>query len=109
MTNYSVGHAAEQRAAHYLKTEGYKIIELNWKTKYCEIDIIAEKDKTVYFVEVKYRRNDKQGYGLDYITSKKLRQMEFAAEMWVSNHNWQTDYCMAAMGIDDQEVTFVEL
>ncbi|MBA3758530.1 YraN family protein [Candidatus Saccharibacteria bacterium] len=108
MTNYSVGHAAEVQAAEYLKQNGFKIHELNWKTKYCEIDIVAKKDQAIYFVEVKSRKNNKQGYGLDYVTPKKLNQMRFAAEMWISNHSWAGEYQLAAIGIDDEKITFLD-
>jgi Holliday junction resolvase-like predicted endonuclease len=36
---------------------------------------------------VKYRRNANQGSGLEYVTSKKLEQMRFAAENWVAVHD----------------------
>jgi Holliday junction resolvase-like predicted endonuclease len=108
MSNYLTGHSAEVRAAEYLKNLGFKVKELNWKTKYCEIDIIAEKDKAIYFIEVKYRRNNKQGFGLDYVTPKKLRQMRFAAEMWVGNSGWAGEYQLAAVGMDGDAVTFVD-
>lgn len=97
MTNYSTGHDAEKTAAEYMKKQGYKILELNWSTKYCEIDIVAEKDKTIYFTEVKYRKSAAFGTGLDYITTKKMKQMSFAAEMWVSQIKWSGDYQLAAI------------
>ena len=97
MTNYQTGHDAEKAAAEYLKAQGYKIIELNWKTKYCEIDIVAQKDNRVYLVEVKSRKTLFQGTGMEYITRKKLNQMKFAAEMWVSNQKWEGDYQLAAI------------
>ena len=109
MTNYAAGHAAEKRAAEHLQSLGYKIREINWKTKWCEIDIVAEKDGAVYFVEVKYRRNTNQGHGLDYITPKKLRQMAFAAESWVHMNKWGGDYQLAALGIDNKHFELVEL
>lgn len=108
MTNYAAGHSAEVRAANYLKQQGFHVRELNWKTKYCEIDIVAEKNGAIYFVEVKYRRNNNQGYGIDYITTKKLQQMRFAAEMWVSNNNWTGEYQLAAVGIDNEDITFLD-
>lgn len=108
MSNYSAGHSAELDAVRYLEENGYKIKEINWKTKYCEIDIVAEKDKAVYFVEVKSRRNSSQGYGLDYITPKKIKQMAFAAELWVGNNSWSGEYQLAAIGIDGGEITFVD-
>jgi len=97
MTNYKTGHDAEKHAAKYLASLGYKIHDLNWKTRFCEIDIVAEKSKTIYFVEVKYRKSSAFGSGLDYITPKKLNQMKFAAEMWVSSHDWKEDYQLAAI------------
>lgn len=109
MTNYQTGHDAEKWAAEYLKQQGYKIRELNWKTRYCEIDIVAEKDNTIYFIEVKYRKSDKFGSGLDYVTPKKLQQMTFAAEMWVSNNNWEGNYQLAALAIDAGQINFIEL
>lgn len=108
MSNYSAGHAAELVAADYLQNHHFKIIELNWKTRYCEIDIIAEKNKAVYFIEVKYRQNDQQGRGLDYVTAGKLRKMTFAAEMWVNVNEWRGEYQLAALGIDGQHITFID-
>lgn len=109
MTNYDTGHVAEKRAAAFLKNRGFKIRQLNWKTRWCEIDIVAEKDSVIYFVEVKYRRNTKQGRGLDYITPGKLRQMSFAAEFWAANNAWTGEYQLAGLGIDGENFDFVEI
>lgn len=43
------------------------------------------------------------------LTPKKLRQMQFAAEMWVSNSDWQGEYQLAAMGIDSEQFTFIDV
>lgn len=72
---------------------------MNWRTRYCEIDIIAVKKHTIYFVEVKYRETSNQGTGLDYITQKKLSSMSFAAEIWVATHNWPGEYCLSAIEV----------
>lgn len=103
MTNYTTGHSAEKVAAEYLAAQNYKILDLNWSTKYCEIDIVASKNKTVYLVEVKYRKSSAFGSGLDYVTPKKLNQMRFAAEMWVNNHKWKGDYQLAAIELSGPE------
>lgn len=99
MTNFSHGRAAEEAASNYLEKLGYKVLTKNWKTRYCEIDIVAKNKKTVYFVEVKYRVSDSQGTGLEYITAKKLGQMKFAAQMWVAENHWADDYQLAAMEV----------
>lgn len=109
MSNYAAGHAAEKRAAEFMRAEGYEIIQLNWRNRWCEIDIIAKKNGVVYFVEVKYRRNKNQGSGLEYITAKKLKQMEFAANFWTADNNWTGDYQLAGLGIDGAEFEFVEI
>lgn len=78
------GAVAEAKAAQVLRQGGYQIIDRNWKTRWCEIDIIASKDNVFYFFEVKYRRTSLSGTGLDYITAAKLRRMKFAAQLYVS-------------------------
>ena len=50
-----VGYFGEKAAAKYLKREGYKIVGKNVRVGKSEIDIIATKDKTLVFVEVKTR------------------------------------------------------
>lgn len=103
-----IGRQAETKAADYLKQQGFKILDLNWKTRYCEIDIVAQKKKAIYFVEVKFRKSNAFGSGLEYITPSKLQQMKFAAEMWVSQHYWVGDYQLAAISVDGQNITFLD-
>ena len=108
MTNYKSGHDAEKQAAEFLIKHKFKIRELNWRTRYCEIDIVAEKKKVLWFVEVKSRKTSGQGYGYEYVTPKKLQQMRFAAEMWVNAHNWRGDYRLAVMSIDGDNMNFID-
>jgi putative endonuclease len=107
MTNYATGHLAEIKAAEYLKQQGFKVRELNWKTPYAEIDVVAEKDKSIFFIEVKYRKTSLQGTGLDYITPTKLDKMKRAAEMWVTSNGWPGSYTVGALEISgsNYEVT----
>lgn len=86
MNTTAIGRRAEDAAATYLARRGYTVLDRNWRTRWCEIDIVAQKDQVVYFVEVKYRRSDCWGSGLDYITPAKLRQMRFAAEFWIARY-----------------------
>ena len=81
--NRTAGRIAESVAAEHLVNLGYQIVARNWRTKLCEIDIIAHKDKDLCFVEVKYRHDDSCGDGLDAITPRKLQQMRFAAEVYM--------------------------
>ncbi len=104
------GEKAESKVAEYLKNNGYRVIGTNWRTKWCEIDIIASRDKRMHFVEVKYRGSGAQGDGLDYITRAKLRKMELAARSWVEINSWEGEYILSAAEVSGSafEVRFIE-
>jgi uncharacterized protein (TIGR00252 family) len=72
----------------------------NWKTKYCEIDVIAEKDGTLHFVEVKYRSSNRYGGGIAALDAKKLQKMHFAAELYQARHNTSQNVRLAAITVD---------
>lgn len=88
VTTRSIGDISENAAAEELIRQGHTIIDRNWKTKYCEIDIISKNGDTIYFTEVKHRKNAKHGDGLDAITPTKQRQMTFAARMYAQAHKF---------------------
>ena len=108
VTNYISGHDAEKLAATYLKNKGFKVTELNWKTRLCEIDIVAKKDKIIWFVEVKSRKDSLQGYGYEDVTGKELRRVRFSAEVWVAENKWDGDYRLAVVSVDGAEVTLYD-
>lgn len=107
-----IGQRAEKAVADYLASKHYKIIAMNWKTARCEIDIVASKSNTVYFIEVKYRRSDSHGSGFSYITDAKLSQMHYAAHSWASYNNWNGQMLLAAAEVSGEsfdQITFVEI
>lgn len=77
------GSQAEAMVAGYLKKQGYRILEHNYRTRLGEIDIIARHRDTIVFVEVKARKTDP--YADAYIdpkwsvTPKKQRRIAMAA------------------------------
>lgn len=93
--------------AEQLSREGYEVIAQNWKTKVCEIDVIALKKNMIYFVEVKYRGGQSQGDGLAYITPQKLRQLNFAANIWNQNNNWNGDYRLLAASVTTDGLNYI--
>jgi putative endonuclease len=104
------GSEAEDKVARYLSELGYKVIDRNWKTKWCEIDIVAEKDDVMHFVEVKYRTSISQGSGFDYITKTKLIQMHRAADSWAMINDWDGEYVLSAAEVSgvDFQIEFIE-
>jgi ribonuclease HII len=99
-TTKTLGDAGENEAVRYLCSLGHIIIERNWKTRYCEIDIISSKGGRVYFTEVKYRKNTDYGGGVAAVTKKKLKQMTFAARFYESHRQLHNDnLCLAVISL----------
>jgi putative endonuclease len=103
MSTREVGQKAERAAANYLEMRGFTILELNWRRPRSEIDIVAKKGGVVYFVEVKYRRNDHQGSGLDYVTNSKLQRMKRGAFYWVDETKYTGEFQLAAIEVAGPE------
>ncbi|MDB5160800.1 MAG: Ribonuclease [Candidatus Saccharibacteria bacterium] len=109
MNTTGIGKEAEDAAAAHLTKQGYEILARNWRRRVCEIDIVAKKNKVVYFVEVKYRTSEAQGSGLEYITPQKTRQLKFAAQQWIAESEWEGDYrILAASVASDRLVPIIE-
>ena len=73
------GERSENLAVWYLKKNGYKIIEQNYRNRIGEIDIIARDKKTIVFVEVKSRRSIRFGSPKQAVTPKKQRKISMVA------------------------------
>jgi putative endonuclease len=73
------GELGENLAVWYLKQNGYKIIEQNYRSRMGEIDIIAKDGKTIVFVEVKSRRSIRYGSPKWAVTPKKQRKISMVA------------------------------
>jgi uncharacterized protein (TIGR00252 family) len=111
MTTFETGRKAEAAAAAFLVHKGCDIVAQNWRTRMCEIDIIAHRDDVMYFCEVKYRRRAAHGTGLEYVTTKKVQQMRFAALSWLHAHGWngQSQLCaIEVSGINFQITNVVK-
>jgi len=73
------GRESEALAVNRLKKEGYKILEVNYRTRLGEIDIIARHRRTIVFVEVKARRSGRYGSPKWAITSQKKKKLSMTA------------------------------
>ncbi|MEM9468915.1 MAG: YraN family protein [Pseudomonadota bacterium] len=81
---YDKGVWAEKYAGVYLKAKGYKILQTRYKTKFGEIDLIIQKDKSIAFVEVKARRSIEEA--LHSITPKMKERIANAAQFYLSEN-----------------------
>ncbi len=105
----NIGREAESIVAKHLASNGYKIVAQNWRNRWCEIDIIATKKATVYFVEVKYRHTNAWGDGLDAITKTKLKQMNFAAQNWLASNNYKGNAQLLAVSVSGEPPKIEEI
>lgn len=81
-----VGGFGEAAARNYLQERGFHIIENNFRTRFGEIDIIASKDRQVYFVEVKTRQSPDYGHPLESIPPYRLRRLQKMAQIYAARH-----------------------
>lgn len=92
MSTTESGKRAEKMAARYLAQKGYKVIEQNFRNRFCEIDIIAIKDRQIIFIEVKYRRSDAFGNPLEAITKNKFDRVKRAIDFFIKEYPDYIDY-----------------
>ncbi len=109
ITTKQIGDEGEAEAAEFLISQGHSILERNWKTKWCEIDIISQYDGRIFFVEVKYRKNAYSGDGFDAITNTKQKQMAFAAEYYLASRPSGSEYMLAAISITNGSLRYLQL
>ncbi len=90
-----VGKIGEDLAKKYLEKQGYKILEQNYKTKYAEIDLIAQKSlgflkgEKLIFVEVRTKVGENFGSPEDTLNYKKLGKVLQNAKTYSAFKNWQ--------------------
>ena len=80
-----LGGRGENVAAKYLRNQGYKILERNFKCVVGEIDIIARDGKTLVFVEVKTRAYD-DPTPEDQVNEPKRHQLTKAAKFYLTRY-----------------------
>ena len=82
------GRVGEEKVAQFLKNRGYIIVKRNWRDKrYGEIDIIAENDEYIVFVEVKTRAAYSLVSGNEAIDQHKMRCVHNAGMMFSKRLN----------------------
>jgi putative endonuclease len=79
MSNRSLGQYGEEHTCRYLQEKGYKILEKNFRNQLGEIDIIAQYNKTICFIEVKTRKTLHYGAPFEAVHStKQLKMVQMA-------------------------------
>ena len=80
--NKKLGKEGEAKAVMYLKRCGYKILERGYKNPFGEVDIIASKDDTVAFIEVKTRLSESFGAPSEAVDRRRMEKYKKGAEYY---------------------------
>lgn len=96
MSTKDIGAAGEKAACKYLKKNGYKVLACNYQCAagkiIGEIDIIAQKDDVVSFVEVKTRKSEEYGLPCEFVTKSKQQRLIKAAYTYIMEHDLNESY-----------------
>ena len=83
----ALGGEKELIAADFLRNNGYDILQMNFRCKIGEIDIVAKDTDTLVFCEVKYRSKDTFGHPLEAVNSKKQQKIIQATRYYMLINN----------------------
>ena len=81
-----LGRRGEDLVEQYLKKNGYKIRDRNYSCRFGEIDIVAEKDSEIVFIEVKTRKGFSFGEPEEAIDHRKQRKIVHTAEKYIQEN-----------------------
>ena len=96
----NTGKGGEEIAAQFLERKGYTVIEMNYRKKWGEIDIIAEKDGTVRFLEVKTVSRESEDYRPEELLHmSKLRKVARTAGLYMEAHRDDREYQIDAVTV----------
>ena len=107
--NKDIGNWGENRAAEFLEANGFVIIERNFRSRFGEIDIIAEKEAVIHFIEVKTRSTSSFGSPFDAINSKKLKHILKTAQFYMLSKKLRSKFIsIDAIGILNNQIEFIQ-
>lgn len=91
--NLNFGKASENTAAEYLKRQGYCILEVNYRTKLGEIDIVAKEGRAVCFIEVKSRSSSAFGLPKEAVDKRKQHKLSRCALVYLKEKHLYNQSC----------------
>lgn len=111
MYKKELGNKGEQIASYYLERIGYKILDKNFRKRTGEIDLIAEDNEEIVFIEVKTRTNKNFGYPEESVDNKKLKKLITTANLWLEDkgeHMWRIDIIAIETYINPPKITHIK-
>lgn len=87
--NNILGAWGESLAADYLKKKHYKLVAMNYRCRFGEIDLIVSDRKYLVFVEVKLRKSAKFAQAAEFVDFHKQNRLRTTAEIYLSQNPTQ--------------------
>lgn len=87
-TTKSIGDYGENIAKLFLEEKGHTILEVNYRFKKGEVDIITSFENTLIFVEVKFRSSSAFGFPEEVVNETKINLIQKVAEYYIEKKNW---------------------
>ncbi len=84
----ALGAAGESVAARHLERRGYRILEMNVRCRFGEIDLVALDAGVVGFIEVKGKRGGRYGVPEEMVTLAKQRRLTHLARWYLQRRGW---------------------
>ncbi len=108
MNTRGIGSGKEDVAADYIRSNGGRITDRNFRSRMGEIDIVARDEDTVCFVEVKYRKSSAGGHPAEAVGPKKQFTICRTADYYRMKHHLPEDipYRFDVIGIIGNEITW---
>jgi len=93
------GDKGEDLAEEYLRTNGYTILERNWRWSRAEADIIAKEGDILVFIEVKTRTYPYLGQPEDFVNERKLLMLNDLANRYMESigYDWEIRFDLIAI------------
>jgi len=85
-TKYAVGMDGQQAAETFLLEKGYRILARNYRIRTGELDLVAQHDTYLVFIEVKTRKSHTYGQGREAVTHRKQQQIIRTALHYAARH-----------------------
>lgn len=82
----ALGAFGERLAAAHLEAKGYRILDRNYRCQEGEVDLVAEREGCLVFVEVRTRRGRSQGSPEESVTPRKAARLQAVAEAYAQAH-----------------------
>lgn len=100
----------EQTAADFLQTQGFKILERNFRCPAGEIDVIAQEGEYLCFLEVKFRKEENRGTPQEAVDKKKQRRISKAALYYLMKKGLaDTTHCrFDVVAIRPEKITLIK-